>query len=56
MNGDTTDPSIDSRRALSFGARAELYDRVRPTYPPQVLPLLFADLAGYRVVDVGAGG
>jgi SAM-dependent methyltransferase len=55
VNGDTTDPSIDSRRALSFGARAELHDRVRPTYPPQVLPLLFADLAGYRVVDVGAG-
>jgi hypothetical protein len=56
VNGDATDPIIDSRRAFSFGARAELSDRVRPSYPPQVLPLLFADLAGYRVVDVGAGG
>jgi SAM-dependent methyltransferase len=58
MSGDATDPTspvVDSRRALSFGARAELYDRVRPSYPPQVLPLLFADLAGYRVADVGAG-
>ncbi|PZS40115.1 MAG: SAM-dependent methyltransferase [Pseudonocardiales bacterium] len=62
MSGDATDPTpqlIDSRRALSFGARAELYDRVRPSYPPQVLPLLFADLPAepgrYRVADVGAG-
>ena len=58
MNGDATDPmspTIDSRRALSFGARAELYDRVRPSYPPQVLPLLLAGLTGYRVADVGAG-
>jgi SAM-dependent methyltransferase len=50
-----TPPVVDSRRALSFGARAELYDRVRPSYPPQVLPLLFANLAGNRVADVGAG-
>ena len=58
MSGDATGPTspvIDSRRALSFGARAELYDRVRPTYPPQVLPLLLADLPGCRVADVGAG-
>jgi hypothetical protein len=31
---------------------------VRPTYPPEVLPLLFADLQAehgrYRVADVGA--
>jgi hypothetical protein len=35
-----TDPALlwtDRRRALSFGARAELYDRVRPVYPPQAL-------------------
>ncbi|MGH3547244.1 MAG: class I SAM-dependent methyltransferase [Pseudonocardiaceae bacterium] len=62
MSGDAagaTPPVIDQRRALSFGARAELYDRVRPTYPPEVLPLLFADLPAelwrYRVADVGAG-
>ncbi|MGH3782737.1 MAG: class I SAM-dependent methyltransferase [Pseudonocardiaceae bacterium] len=62
MNSDATDPTptaIDQRRALSFGAQAELYDRVRPTYPPEVLPLLFADLSAepgrYRVADVGSG-
>ncbi|HEX4101644.1 MAG: class I SAM-dependent methyltransferase [Pseudonocardiaceae bacterium] len=62
MSGDATGPTppvIDTRRALSFGARAELYDRVRPTYPSRVLPLLFADLRAehgrYRVADVGAG-
>lgn len=62
MSGETTGrppPAIDLRRALSFGAQAELYDRVRPTYPPEVLPLLFADLpvepGSYRVADVGAG-
>lgn len=62
MNGDATRPTppvVDNCRALSFGARAELYDRVRPSYPPQVLPLLFADFQAewgrYRVADVGAG-
>jgi SAM-dependent methyltransferase len=52
-------PEIDRRRALSFGARAGLYDRVRPTYPPQVLSLLAADVPArqgrHRVADVGAG-
>lgn len=46
-------------RALSYGARAELYDRVRPSYPPQALSLLLADLPAdqrtKRVADVGAG-
>ena len=43
MSGDATDPPpLDPRRASSFGARAEFYDRVRPSYPPLVLPLLFA--------------
>jgi SAM-dependent methyltransferase len=56
----TTSPAIDRQRALSFGAQAELYDRVRPAYPPQVLSLLGADLpAGQvgtkRIADVGAG-
>lgn len=44
---------------MSFGARAELYDRVRPSYPPQVLSLLAADVPArqgrHRVADVGAG-
>ncbi|MGH3824028.1 MAG: class I SAM-dependent methyltransferase [Pseudonocardiaceae bacterium] len=56
---DPTPPAIDQRRALSFGARAELYDRVRPSYPPQALSFLRADLPigqlPNRVVDVGAG-
>lgn len=47
------------QRALSFGARAELYDRVRPSYPPQVLALLLAYLpprqGPNRVIDAGAG-
>ncbi|HEX6403624.1 MAG TPA: class I SAM-dependent methyltransferase [Pseudonocardiaceae bacterium] len=46
-------------RALSYGAHAELYDRVRPAYPPQALSLLLADLPAdqrtKRVADVGAG-
>ncbi|HET9253672.1 MAG TPA: methyltransferase domain-containing protein, partial [Pseudonocardiaceae bacterium] len=49
----------DQRRALSFGTQAELYDRVRPDYPPQALAFLLADLPSrdvpHRVADVGAG-
>lgn len=48
-----------AKRAFSYGARAQIYDRVRPDYPPQALSLLLADLpAGQetkRVADVGAG-
>lgn len=41
-------------RAESFGAIAELYDRVRPTYPPELVAALLA--GGARtVLDVGAG-
>ncbi len=41
-------------RALSFGQRSELYDRVRPTYPSAaVAAVVPAD--GRRVADVGAG-
>ena len=45
---------IDLTRALSFGAIAEEYDRVRPSYPAE----LIADLAALHpraVLDVGAG-
>src|SRR5262249_37300446 len=56
---DSAPLSSDQRRALSFGAQAELYDRVRPDYPPQALAFLLADLPSrdgrYRVADVGAG-
>ena len=43
-------------RALSFGAIADAYDRIRPGYPPE----LFDDLLAFagpvrRVLEVGAG-
>ena len=53
-------PAVDQqKRALSYGARAELYDRVRPCYPAQALSCLLAALpappTACRVVEVGAG-
>src|SRR5436305_7380373 len=41
-------------RAESFGAAAELYDRVRPSYPPALLDDLLSDGAR-TVLDVGCG-
>lgn len=41
-------------RAESFGAAAELYDRVRPSYPPALLDDLLSDGA-IDVLDVGCG-
>ena len=49
MSGD-----IDLTRALSFGAIAEEYDRVRPSYPPALIDDLVA-LHPRAVLDVGAG-
>ncbi|MBV8529659.1 MAG: class I SAM-dependent methyltransferase [Candidatus Dormibacteraeota bacterium] len=49
MSGD-----IDLTRALSFGAVAEEYDRVRPSYPPALVDDLVA-LHPRAVLDVGAG-
>lgn len=40
--------------ALSFGSAADLYDRIRPTYPPEALRWALAG-AGPRIVDLGAG-
>ncbi|WP_344080937.1 class I SAM-dependent methyltransferase [Luedemannella helvata] len=40
--------------ALSFGTAAELYDRIRPTYPAEALRWAL-DGAGRRIVDLGAG-
>lgn len=49
----------ERERALSFGARAELYHRVRPAYPPAAVSLLLDNGPGRagraRVADVGAG-
>lgn len=48
-------------RAESFGAVAELYDRVRPTYPPAMIDALLARGESsdvdppLRVLDVGCG-
>ncbi|HEY1775620.1 MAG TPA: class I SAM-dependent methyltransferase [Solirubrobacteraceae bacterium] len=41
-------------RAESFGAVAELYDRIRPSYPPELVAALLSDGA-HAVLDVGAG-
>jgi SAM-dependent methyltransferase len=41
-------------RAVSFGAVAQLYDRVRPSYPPSLVDTLLADGAR-TVLDVGCG-
>ena len=45
---------LDARRARSFGARAEQYERWRPSYPPEAVAWLLPPGAS-RVADVGAG-
>lgn len=44
----------DRRRAESFGATADTYDRYRPRYPQALVAELVAN-AGIRALDVGAG-
>jgi SAM-dependent methyltransferase len=44
----------DRSRAESFGAIAELYDRVRPSYPEALVDALVVDTPK-RVLDVGCG-
>lgn len=44
----------DRSRAESFGAVAELYDRARPSYPPQLVAALLQD-GPEDVLDVGCG-
>ena len=46
--------AVDPRRALSFGAFAEEYQRWRPGYPPDAVDWLVPPGAT-RVADVGAG-
>ena len=41
-------------QGLSFGSAAELYDRIRPTYPPAAVEWALG-LTPLRVVDLGAG-
>jgi SAM-dependent methyltransferase len=45
---------VDPRRARTFGARAEEYERWRPSYPPEAVAWLVPPGAA-RVADVGAG-
>jgi len=45
---------LDPRRARTFGARAEDYERWRPSYPPDAVAWLVPPDAA-RVADVGAG-
>lgn len=48
----------ESRRRLAFGSVAELYDRARPSYPPELVDdvLAFAGVAaGDPALEVGAG-
>lgn len=42
-------------RRTSFGGAAELYDRVRPTYPTDAITWMLGTTSRRRVADVGAG-
>jgi SAM-dependent methyltransferase len=48
------DAELFKRRRSSFGAAADLYDRIRPSYPADAVRWLFGD-EPRRVVDLGAG-
>ena len=48
------DEATHAARRLSFGAAADLYDRIRPSYPPAVVRWLLGDTP-LRVLDLGAG-
>src|SRR2546422_8646843 len=48
------DAELFQRRRSSFGAAAELYDRIRPSYPADAVRWLVGD-EPRRVVDLGAG-
>jgi SAM-dependent methyltransferase len=50
-----TSPHIDRVRALSFGAVAASYDRLRPRYPDRLVDDVVAMLPGRNVLEVGAG-
>ncbi len=51
------EPGRRDQRAGSFGQAAELYDRVRPTYPGEAIDWALSPLGSghFTVVDVGAG-
>ena len=47
-------PAEDALRSSSFGTVAEVYDRYRPTFPPEALAWALGDPA-LEVLDLGAG-
>jgi SAM-dependent methyltransferase len=50
------DEATFERRRRSFGAAAEVYDRIRPTYPREAIEWMLEPAPGpLRVVDLGAG-
>jgi SAM-dependent methyltransferase len=54
---DWMEPTRRSASALSFGPAADLYDRIRPSYPRAALDWALAPLGpgAWRVADIGAG-
>jgi SAM-dependent methyltransferase len=48
------DEALDEARRVSFDARAELYDAVRPSYPDALADDVIAS-AGRRILEIGAG-
>ncbi len=53
----TEPPPSRQQRASSFGAVADLYDQVRPTYPVEAVAWALEPLgpAPWRIADIGAG-
>jgi len=50
-----TEAAHKAKRARSFGAVAQLYDKARPGYPAELFTHLGGLLGGSRILEVGAG-
>ena len=54
--GMTTEPNLsESSYARSFGTDAELYHRMRPSYPAGAIDFVLAGRAATHILDLGAG-
>jgi ubiquinone/menaquinone biosynthesis C-methylase UbiE len=53
--GAPYDRLMSSDMSLSFGGRAQTYDRLRPGYPAEALAWALDGAPGGRVLDLGAG-